>query len=78
MKWAFVAFVPLFAACGSGPKIPICVYSVDRIEFDCVDRQGKAYVCDGHDKACDKMIGTTPDGYRQLLQFAKDHNIPTK
>lgn len=74
--------IPLFlflSACGSGPKIPICVFSVDRLEFDCVDRTGKAYVCDAHDKTCaDKMIGTTPSGYQQLLQFAKDHNIPTK
>lgn len=59
--------------CGTGPKIPLCIWSSDRTEFDCVDRNGKAYICKGADQACNKMIGTTKDGLQQLLDYYKQN-----
>lgn len=68
----FIASMSLYA-CGSGPKIPVMLWSQERQAFEGKDAEGDNLVIEGKDIKSDKLVCTTPQGFDVLTQWIKRH-----
>lgn len=78
MKYAFYVPIILFlgiclSSCNGGPQVTVCVYSSERCEFDCTDKDGKQFVRDCKDPLTDKFEAMPSQDFHELLLWIKNH-----
>lgn len=64
----FFIFIGFLSGCGHGPKINVCLSSVERQEFDCADSSGKNFVRSFHAPSVNHFVCTPAKSYGALLK----------
>lgn len=59
----------LISSCAHGPKLDVCLSDPAKAQFDCIDKQKKAYVVPF--EKTDNYVCMPPNDYEILLDYLK-------